>query len=152
MQDARRERFDSFEREVILAKSIADVQEETVVLLTSESEGGIKLSNLAWTNTHSISGGKTTYAVHVDPKLLSDGPDIILEHAARHEVCHLRNNDLRRRVPTGENIELLVEHCIRQLVGAERYRQYVESYRAWRPTTLELESARVIVMSNLAID
>ena len=150
--NAQTERLDSFEQKVMLAKSIAGVEEKTVVLVTSEGEGGYRLSNLAWTNTYSVSGDKRIYAVHIDPLFLSKGPDILLEHVAQHEVCHLRNNDLRRLAPPGENIELRVEHCVRLLVGVDRYRRYVESYRAWRPNTPELEQARQGVMSNLAVD
>ena len=123
-----------------------------VVFITTESEGGTQLANIAWTNTYEVQGGETIYAVHIDPVFLLEGPLILLEHAGLHEVCHLKNGDLRRIVQKGENLELGAERCVRALVGAERYKEYIRTYRDWMPRTPELQHARAVVISNLATD
>jgi hypothetical protein len=69
--------------------------------------------------------------IYVKRSFLAEGPEILFEHAVRHEFGHALNGDIPGFRPNGSNTEEAAEHRVLELVGEVRYREYLGAYFAY---------------------
>jgi hypothetical protein len=73
-----------------------------------------------------------SFVINVSVWFLQRQPEILLEHSSRHEVAHIMNDDLTGYHHQEGNIELAEERRVLDLVGEERYREYIRAYTAYK--------------------
>jgi hypothetical protein len=73
-----------------------------------------------------------SFVINVTTKFLEKQPEILFEASSLHEVCHIMNDDLTGYHRNGANIEAAEEHCVLQVVGEQRYQQYLQAYATYR--------------------
>jgi hypothetical protein len=81
-----------------------------------------------------------SFIVNVTTAFLEKQPEILFESSSLHEVCHVMNDDLAGYHRNGANIEAAEEHCVLQVIGEARYKEYLQAYAAyqhWDTSTFE---------------
>ncbi len=87
-----------------------------------------------------------SFIVNVTADFLEKQPEILFEASSLHEICHVMNDDLTGYHRNGANIEAAEEHCVLQVVGEARYKEYLEAYATyqhWDASTFENVLQRV---------
>jgi hypothetical protein len=92
-----------------------------------------------------------SFIINVTADFLEKQPEILFEASSLHEVCHVMNDDLTGYHRNGPNTEVAEEHCVLQVVGEARYKQYLQAYAAyqhWDASTYEsfLQKVRDVVL------
>jgi hypothetical protein len=92
-----------------------------------------------------------SFIVNVTADFLEKQPEILFEASSLHEVCHVMNDDLSGYHRNGANIEAAEEHCVLQVTGEARYKEYLQAYAAyqhWDNATFEsvLEKVKDVVL------
>ena len=72
------------------------------------------------------------FIVNVTTDFLERQPEILFEASSLHEVCHVMNDDLTGYHRNGANIEAAEEHCVLQVTGEARYKEYLQAYATYR--------------------
>ena len=72
------------------------------------------------------------FIVNVTADFLEKQPEILFEASSLHEVCHVMNDDLTGYHRNGANIEVAEEHCVLQVIGESRYKEYLQAYAAYQ--------------------
>jgi hypothetical protein len=83
---------------------------------------------------------RTTFKIFVTSRFLAEVPGILFEHSTLHEVAHIINDDLPGYHRYGSNCELAEERVVLNLVGEERYKEYLHAYakyKDWPPSKYE---------------
>ncbi len=75
--------------------------------------------------------------IYVKWTFLAQQPEVLFEHAARHEVAHMMNGDVPGYRPNGASTEAAAEHRVLELVGEAHYREYLRAYREYQPTQVK---------------
>jgi hypothetical protein len=86
------------------------------------------------------------FIVNVTSDFLEKQPAILFEASSLHEVCHVMNDDLNGYHRNGANIEVAEERCVLNVVGEQRYKEYLQAYAAyqhWDTATYERFLQRV---------
>jgi hypothetical protein len=73
-----------------------------------------------------------SFIVNVTTDFLQKQPEILFEASSLHEVCHVMNDDLAGYHRNGANIEAAEEHCVLQVVGEARYKEYLQAYAEYQ--------------------
>jgi hypothetical protein len=73
-----------------------------------------------------------SFILNVTADFLEKQPEILFEASSLHEVCHVMNDDLTGYHRNGANIEAAEEHCVLQVTGEARYKEYLKAYAAYR--------------------
>jgi hypothetical protein len=73
-----------------------------------------------------------SFIINVTANFLEKQPEILFEASALHEVCHIMNDDLSGYHRNGANIEAAEEHCVLQVIGESRYKEYLQAYAAYQ--------------------
>ncbi|HEX7289201.1 MAG TPA: hypothetical protein VF532_23655, partial [Candidatus Angelobacter sp.] len=73
-----------------------------------------------------------SFIINVTAGFLEKQPEILFEASSLHEVCHIMNDDLTGYHRNGANTEAAEEHCVLQVVGESRYKQYLQAYAAYQ--------------------
>src|SRR6185436_17598441 len=73
-----------------------------------------------------------SFILNVTADFLEKQPEILFESSSLHEVCHIMNDDLTGYHRNGANIEAAEEHCVLQVTGEARYKEYLQAYAAYR--------------------
>jgi hypothetical protein len=73
-----------------------------------------------------------SFILNVTTDFLEKQPEILFEASSLHEVCHVMNDDLTGYHRNGANIEAAEEHCVLQVTGEARYKEYLQAYAAYR--------------------
>jgi hypothetical protein len=73
-----------------------------------------------------------SFIINVTAHFLEKQPEILFEASSLHEVCHVMNDDLTGYHRNGANIEAAEEHCVLQVVGEARYKQYLQAYATYQ--------------------
>ncbi len=73
-----------------------------------------------------------SFILNVTTDFLEKEPEILFEASSLHEVCHVMNDDLTGYHRNGANIEAAEEHCVLQIVGESRYKEYLQAYAAYQ--------------------
>jgi hypothetical protein len=73
-----------------------------------------------------------SFIINVTAHFLERQPEILFEASSLHEVCHIMNDDLAGYHRNGENIEAAEEHCVLQVVGEQRYSEYLNAYATYQ--------------------
>jgi hypothetical protein len=87
-----------------------------------------------------------SFIINVTADFLEKQPEILFEASSLHEVCHIMNDDLAGYHRNGANIEAAEEHCVLEVVGGQRYSEYLKAYAAyqhWDAATYELVLQKV---------
>ena len=80
------------------------------------------------------------FIINVTADFLEKQPEILFESSSLHEVCHVMNDDLTGYHRNGANIEAAEEHCVLQVTGESRYKEYLRAYaryQHWDTVTYE---------------
>ncbi len=83
---------------------------------------------------------RTTFKVFVSSRFLAKAPEILFEHSALHEVAHIINDDLPGYHRYRSDCEIAEERVVFNLVGEERYKDYLQAYamyKDWPPSKYE---------------
>ena len=83
---------------------------------------------------------RTTFKIFVTAGFLAKAPEILFEHSAFHEVAHIINDDLPGYHRYRSNCEVAEERVVLNLVGEERYKEYLQAYakyKDWPPSKYE---------------
>jgi hypothetical protein len=90
----------------------------------------------------------------INALLMEEGaPDLLLEHIAYHELCHVARNHAARSL-AGENrfqLEAGAEMCVKRMAGTERYNTYMQAIEAWRPKHPDLQDAQSAAVAGLKL-
>src|SRR4029077_8443178 len=73
-----------------------------------------------------------SFIINVTTDFLEKQPEILFEASSLHEVCHVMNDDLTGYRRNGANIEAAEEHCVLQVAGEARYKEYLQAYAAYQ--------------------
>lgn len=73
-----------------------------------------------------------SFIINVTADFLEKQPQILFEASSLHEVCHVMNDDLTGYHRNGANIEAAEEHCVLQVVGESRYKEYLQAYATYQ--------------------
>jgi hypothetical protein len=73
-----------------------------------------------------------SFILNVTANFLEKQPEILFEASSLHEICHVMNDDLTGYHRNGANIEAAEEHCVFQVVGEARYKQYLQAYATYQ--------------------
>jgi hypothetical protein len=73
-----------------------------------------------------------SFIINVTADFLERQPEILFEASSLHEVCHVMNDDLTGYHRNGANIEAAEEHCVLQVVGESRYKEYLQAYAKYQ--------------------
>jgi hypothetical protein len=73
-----------------------------------------------------------SFIINVTADFLEKQPEILFEASSLHEVCHIMNDDLTGYHRNGANIEAAEEHCVLQVVGEARYKEYLQAYATYQ--------------------
>jgi hypothetical protein len=73
-----------------------------------------------------------SFIINVTTNFLEKQPEILFEASSLHEVCHVMNDDLTGYHRNGANIEAAEEHCVLQVVGESRYKEYLQAYATYQ--------------------
>jgi hypothetical protein len=73
-----------------------------------------------------------SFIINVTADFLEKQPEILFEASSLHEVCHVMNDDLTGYHRNGANIEAAEEHCVLQVIGESRYKEYLKAYAAYQ--------------------
>ena len=73
-----------------------------------------------------------SFIINVTADFLEKQPEILFEASSLHEVCHVMNDDLTGYHRNGANIEAAEEHCVLQVVGESRYKEYLQAYATYQ--------------------
>ena len=73
-----------------------------------------------------------SFIINVTADFLERQPEILFEASSLHEVCHVMNDDLTGYHRNGANIEAAEEHCVLQVVGESRYKEYLQAYATYQ--------------------
>jgi hypothetical protein len=73
-----------------------------------------------------------SFILNVTTDFLEKQPGILFEASSLHEVCHVMNDDLTGYHRNGANIEAAEEHCLLQVTGEARYKEYLRAYAAYQ--------------------
>jgi hypothetical protein len=73
-----------------------------------------------------------SFIINVTADFLEKQPEILFEASSLHEVCHVMNDDLTGYHRNGANIEAAEEHCVLQVVGESRYKEYLQAYSTYQ--------------------
>jgi hypothetical protein len=92
-----------------------------------------------------------SFIINVTTDFLERQPDILFEASSLHEVCHVMNDDLTGYHRNGANIEVAEEHCVLQVTGEARYKEYLQAYATyqhWDASTYErfLQKVKDVVL------
>jgi hypothetical protein len=92
-----------------------------------------------------------SFIINVTTDFLEKQPEILFEASSLHEVCHVMNDDLTGYHRNGENIEAAEEHCVLQVTGEARYKEYLRAYaryQHWDTPTYEkvLQKVKDVVL------
>jgi hypothetical protein len=92
-----------------------------------------------------------SFILNVTTDFLEKQPEILFEASSLHEVCHVMNDDLTGYHRNGANIEAAEEHCVLQVAGEARYKEYLQAYAAyqhWDTATFEraLQKVKDVVL------
>ena len=92
-----------------------------------------------------------SFILNVTTHFLEKQPEILFEASSLHEVCHVMNDDLTGYHRNGANIETAEEHCVLQVAGEARYKEYLQAYAAyqhWDTATFEkvLQKVKDVVL------
>ena len=92
-----------------------------------------------------------SFILNVTTDFLEKQPEILFEASSLHEVCHVMNDDLTGYHRNGANIEAAEEHCVLQVAGEARYREYLQAYTTyqhWDMSTFErvLQKVKDVVL------
>ena len=86
-----------------------------------------------------------SFIINVTADFLEKQPEILFEASSLHEVCHVMNDDLTGYHRNGANIEAAEEHCVLQVIGESRYKEYLQAYATyqhWDTATYESGSPK----------
>ena len=72
------------------------------------------------------------FIINVTADFLEKQPEILFESSSLHEVCHVMNDDLTGYHRNGANIEAAEEHCVLQVTGESRYKEYLRAYATYQ--------------------
>ena len=81
-----------------------------------------------------------SFIINVTTDFLEKQPEILFEASSLHEICHVMNDDLAGYHRNGANIEAAEEHCVLQVIGEARYKEYLQAYanyQHWDAPTYE---------------
>jgi len=87
-----------------------------------------------------------SFIINVTADFLEKQPESLFEASSLHEVCHIMNDDLTGYHRNGANIEAAEEHCVLQVVGESRYKEFLQAYakyQHWDTSTYEKVLQRV---------
>jgi hypothetical protein len=92
-----------------------------------------------------------SFIINVTADFLEKQPEILFEASSLHEVCHVMNDDLTGYHRNGANIEAAEEHCVLQVIGESRYKEYLKAYATyqhWDTVTYErvLQKVKDVVL------
>ena len=92
-----------------------------------------------------------SFIINVTTDFLEKQPEILFEASSLHEVCHVMNDDLTGYHRNGANIEAAEEHCVLQVAGESRYKEYLQAYATyqhWDTATYErvLQKVKDVVL------
>jgi hypothetical protein len=92
-----------------------------------------------------------SFIINVTADFLEKQPEILFEASSLHEVCHVMNDDLTGYHRNGANIEAAEEHCVLQIIGESRYKEYLQAYakyQHWDTLTYErvLQKVKDVVL------
>jgi hypothetical protein len=92
-----------------------------------------------------------SFIINVTADFLEKQPEILFEASSLHEVCHVMNDDLTGYHRNGANIEAAEEHCVLQVIGESRYKEYLQAYATyqhWDTVTYEqvLQKVKDVVL------
>jgi hypothetical protein len=73
-----------------------------------------------------------SFIINVTADFLEKQPEILFEASSLHEVCHVMNDDLTGYHRNGANIEAAEEHCVLQVIGESRYKEYLKAYATYQ--------------------
>ena len=73
-----------------------------------------------------------SFIINVTTDFLEKQPEILFEASSLHEVCHVMNDDLAGYHRNGANIEAAEEHCVLQVIGEPRYKEYLQAYATYQ--------------------
>jgi hypothetical protein len=73
-----------------------------------------------------------SFIINVTADFLEKQPEILFEASSLHEVCHVMNDDLTGYHRNGANIEAAEEHCVLQVIGESRYKEYLQAYAKYQ--------------------
>ena len=83
---------------------------------------------------------RTTFKIFVTSRFLAKAPELLFEHSTLHEVAHIINDDLPGYHRYRSNCEVAEERVVLNLVGEERYKEYLQAYakyKDWPPSKCE---------------
>jgi len=69
-----------------------------------------------------------SFIINVTADFLEKQPEILFEASSLHEICHVMNDDLTGYHRNAANPESAEEHCVLQVVGESRYKEYLQAY------------------------
>ena len=72
------------------------------------------------------------FIINVTADFLEKQPEILFESSSLHEVCHVMNDDLTGYHRNGANTEAAEEHCVLQVTGESRYKEYLRAYATYQ--------------------
>ena len=92
-----------------------------------------------------------SFIINVTADFLEKQPEILFEASSLHEVCHVMNDDLTGYHRNGANTEAAEEHCVLQVIGESRYKEYLQAYakyQHWDTLTYErvLQKVKDVVL------
>lgn len=141
-------RLEKMRTEVVLARHMAGIKDPVKTIIATEHTDGA--SSIAWPEIQSVANGVTTYSVRVRRNFLQDSSPTILEHIARHEICHILRSDLNNIRPGYEEVvEHDTEKCVYDLSGPKVYDSYIRAYQKWEPSSFHLREARQIMIDRM---
>jgi hypothetical protein len=73
-----------------------------------------------------------SFIINVTADFLEKQPEILFEASSLHEVCHVMNDDLTGYHRNGANIEAAEEHCVLEVIGESRYKEYLQAYATYQ--------------------
>ena len=90
--------------------------------------------------------------VYIKWTLLARQSDTILEHIAYHEPAHFLNGDISGFHPNGKNTETAAEHRVLEIVGEQRYREYIRAYfEEYRPKKIDYDRFVELVRATVPV-
>src|SRR5213075_143330 len=73
-----------------------------------------------------------SFITSVTADLLSNKPEILFEHSTIHEIAHIMNDDLPGYHRYRSDCEVAEERVVLNLVGEERYKEYLQAYAKYK--------------------
>ncbi len=73
-----------------------------------------------------------SFIINVTADFLEKQPELLFEASSLHEVCHVMNDDLTGYHRNGANVEAAEEHCVLQVTGESRYKEYLQAYATYQ--------------------